>query len=979
MYRISIGLIGMFVSVLLAARSIDLLPDPNAAEVTRRQTVCETLAVKCALDSRQDQNWADAQAFARAIGMRTDTVLSIGVRNTEGELVVDVGDHRGHWENVDATLSTPTQMFAPIARADGTPWARMEVAFAPLPFSGAWRYVGGPLFPLIAFVIIIGTFVSSFYLKSVFRRVDGSNGKVVPQRVKDTLDTLAEGVLVLDRKGAIVLANQAFAKSVGALPDQLRGKKVSDLPWHVGTVEVNQSEHPWVKVLREASPQMGQILALRNGFDEKTLSVNSAPIMGEDGVCRGALATFDDLTQVEKARATAVAASKAKGEFLANVSHEIRTPMNAIIGMTDLVLDGKLSEENRECLGIVGESAHALLGVINDLLDLSKIEAGKFDLDPTDFDLRTVLDDAVQPLAFRAHNKKLELTCDVAADVPRQVFADALRLRQVVVNLVGNAIKFTDKGEIVVRVHIDERHNQHVKLHIEVADTGIGIPADKLQAIFEPFTQADGTTTRRFGGTGLGLTISSHLAELMNGEVWAESDLGHGSVFHFTAKVALASDAGSHWVLPDMAAIRDQPVLVVDDNATIRRVLAEMLTSFAAVPTVAESTDVALNLIQKAIQEGQPYRHILLDADLGGVDGFGLARVITRDRLVDNVIMLLTSADLQRDIELCREIRVGHIRKPVKHADLIRTLRSITDGELPVAADALESKSSPSAQPGSPLRILVVDDNPFNQKVAVMKLQRLGHSVKIAACGNDALQALASATFDVLFTDIQMPDMDGYQLTATVRQLEKTSGRRLPVIAMTAHAMKGTREKCLAAGMDDYISKPIADEELLRVLGQTSASVPASIVESLPIAQQDTLGSDVKHVVFDEAAALERVGGNRDMLLELIEVFYQDGKALMADLDAGIRAGDAVQVRNAAHTIKGMVSFFGSTAAMQAALQLEKAGECNDLSTVMEQFDELDHALSAVGVALGQFQNVPSEKLKGSIKDRALAKMHSFS
>ncbi len=385
MFRISLGLVGLVLCMLLIARNFDLLPDPDAAAVERRRVVCESIAVECALTAQRKETPVAADAFVRALARRNPDVLSVGVRDVAGRLVIDTGEHDSHWRGHAADKSTPTHMQSSVPLKDGTPWVHVEVAFRPLPYSRPWRYAGGSLLPLLAFVGIGGVLVTTFYLRTVFHRVDMAQAKIVPQQVRSTLNTLAEGVLVLDRNGTIALANEAFARSVGTTPDALRGKKVSDLPWHVGTVELNPDEHPWVQVVRDATPQMGRILGLRDTTGGKTLSVNSAPIFGADGTCRGALATFDDLTQVEKAKATAEAASKAKGEFLANVSHEIRTPMNAIIGMTELVLEGRLSAEQRECLGIVGESANSLLAVINDLLDLSKIEAGKFDLDPVDF------------------------------------------------------------------------------------------------------------------------------------------------------------------------------------------------------------------------------------------------------------------------------------------------------------------------------------------------------------------------------------------------------------------------------------------------------------------------------------------------------------------------------------------------------------------------------------------------------------------
>ncbi len=690
MYRISLGLVGLVLSLLVVARNFDLLPDPDAAAVERRRAVCEGIAVECALAAQRKEKPEASAAFARALARRHPEVLSVGVRDAAGQLAVDTGDHDAHWAGHAADKSTPTHMYADVPLKDGSAWARVEVAFRPLPYSGAWRYFGGSLLPLLAFVGIGGFAAATLYLRSVLRRVDLAQAKVVPQQVRATLNTLAEGVLVLDRNGVIALANEAFARSVGVSADELKGKKVSDLPWHTGTVELKADDHPWVKVLKDAAPQMGRVLGLRTGAEAKTVSVNSTPIFGDDGTCRGALATFDDLTAVEKAKAAAEAASKAKGEFLANVSHEIRTPMNAIMGMTELVLEGKLTTEQRECLGIVGESAASLLGVINDLLDLSKIEAGKFDLDPVEFNLREVLDDTLQTLALRAHTKGLELCCDVASGVPEVLIGDPVRLRQVMVNLVGNAIKFTTAGEVVARAWVDQRDRGVTQLHLAVSDTGIGIPADKLRAIFEPFTQADAGTTRRFGGTGLGLTISAHLVGLMGGDIWAESEPGVGSVFHFTATFGLPPSAVERRSTADLSLARDLRALVVDGNPATRHSLATTLTTLGLRPTAVDTAASA----RAAVEEvgADPFAVALVASELPDGDGFALAEELGRAG-PGSVLVLIPSTDLQRDVARCRQVGAGHLRKPVKRAD-VRRARSRARSFRPTLRRACASCSS---------------------------------------------------------------------------------------------------------------------------------------------------------------------------------------------------------------------------------------------------------------------------------------------
>ncbi|TWT80153.1 Signal transduction histidine-protein kinase BarA [Planctomycetes bacterium CA13] len=664
----------------------------------------------------------------------------------------------------------------------------------------------------------------------------------------------------------------------------------------------------------------------------------------------------------QEARRVSESANRAKSEFLANMSHEVRTPMNGILGLTGLLLKSALTDRQRRHLEMVQTSADSLMGVLNDILDFSKIEAGKLELDPVTFDLRELAGDAMKMFGLRAHEKGLELTTRIKPAIPEMLIGDSGRLRQILVNLIGNSLKFTHEGQVSLTVDVEHRVDDNLSLYFTVEDTGVGIDPEKQQAVFEAFTQADGTMTRRYGGTGLGLAITRRLVEIMGGRVWMESDVGKGSAFHFIVKLQAAPEEAMAKMRSArrVVSLDGLRVLVVDDNETNRLVLEEMAFAWQMKPSVAVGGQQAIEAIIAAKEQGNPFSLVLLDAHMPGINGFQVARHIRQNLAMPDVALLvLSSNDSSSAVELNKELGIAAtLVKPIKQSELLDSIIAVTQSSV-IADETITASNTGNTEFASleqsrirPLKILLAEDNYVNQQVMIRILEQEKHEVIIVDNGRDAYEQAIAQHFDVVLMDVQMPEIDGIEATSAIRKDERAGGtRRIPIIALTAHAMKGDREKCLEAGMDAYVSKPIDADKLTVVM----ANLVDQASDAAPPPPPPPIRSPEESL--DLEGVMKRVGNDKEFLATMLDIFREDYPKHLSEMRLAFSEHDPERIAKAAHTIKGSASNLGGLQVQNVASNIECLARQDELPegtiAIAELETRIDQMLDALSTFVG--------------------------
>jgi PAS domain S-box-containing protein len=745
------------------------------------------------------------------------------------------------------------------------------------------------------------------------------------EKYRNIVETTEDGYYEVDTGGNITFFNDSLRKILGYTADEmLETNKRMSLD-RKGSAKVFKAFND---VYRTGKPvkALGWSLVRDDGsrcFVEASVSL----LRDLKGQSTGFSGFLRDVTErkkaetLQQAKMAAEAANRAKSDFLAKMSHEIRTPLNSIIGLVELMLETDLSPQQREDLDVVISSAYALLSIINNILDFSKIEAGKLELEETAFNPREIMGESLRIMAMKAHEKGLELAYRVDPDVPDRLISDSTRFRQVILNLVDNAVKFTDKGEIVVDVTREQHPEVGTYLHISVKDTGIGIPKEEQSGIFKAFQQAETSASRRFGGTGLGLAVTGQLVRLMGGRIWVESEPGRGSKEEMPG-----------------TDLKEVKVLVVEDNATSQEIILETLKSWEMMPLAVAGIEEAKEILTQTEPSRPPIELILLDTSLPDTDGFSLARWIKNQKdLNTKVIMMLTFPHLRTSVDLQDLGIATTIMKPVGRSDLLAAILFALEIEKPQLKAYKSAAQRRPKKSDRPLKILVAEDTPFNQKFILRLLGRWGHQTVLVENGHQVLETLSKNAFDLVIMDVQMPEMDGYEATRAIRVLEKTSGGHIPIIAITAHALKGDRESCIEAGMDEYVSKPISSDQLFDIIETLGPGRTESITGS-----ED--GEDTRPS-YDKQTLIDAFDHDWGFFKEVVDLFIQDYPRMITDIQQAYKTGNTDALIRTAHSLKGMLSLFNAKEATRRALKLEEMGKQGEFFGAEQEIESLSGEL----------------------------------
>lgn len=823
-------------------------------------------------------------------------------------------------------------------------------------------------------LILVGTIGTQ--LGRIIERLQWEDDRA---RLAAIVDGSYDAIIGKSLDGTIISWNTGAAQTYGWSAEEAIGESVE-------IILPEGARHEETEILRAIRTgrrlMQFETSRVRKDGTKLVVAITVSPIRDARGRIVGSSTVERDVTQrkqrerelekakaaAEEAREIAESANRTKTEFLANISHELRTPMNAIMGMLELSLGEDLNPVMEDYLRTAHDSAHTLLYLLDDLLDFSRMEAGRFELEAEPFDLRQTVDGIAKTLSLRACERGLELATRVASDVPHRLEGDGRRLRQILMNLTGNAIKFTDQGEVLVSVAVEERTADSVCLRFTVRDTGIGISPKDQQLIFCPFTQVDASTTRQRTGSGLGLAICRELVEKMDGRIWLESNPDAGTTFYFTARFGLLSDQPTP--LRQIWNLRNLPVLIVDDNRTNLTILRETLAGWEMVPTVSTDARTGLAQLRRARQQGRPFALVIVDALMPDVDGFTLVETMHNEGLTEtSAVLMLSSADRQAFKERCAELPIDmFLEKPVSQSELLDAVVQARFGPQP------ELPPTPTLTPTDrPLRILLVEDTPANQKVVQAMLEKRGHHVVIAGNGREALEQLKLSDFDTILMDVQMPTMDGLQATAAIRQMDDPRKSQLPIIAMTAHARRQDRVRCRAAGMDAYVSKPIDVQRLFQAVEGTNHQMSSSPSQWASDPAMDIPPTDIDAGppparrsnppatrLINYEAALRRLGGRKELFGSLASFFLSDAPELIEQIREGLRSGDAEEVCRCAHSLKGLTANFDAQAAQECAYRMERLAAANQLPRAGQQLAELERHVDQLQDELRPFAHSTS-------------------